>query len=157
MNNPPARKPVGLYIGLAVVVIFVIAGIGFVVFINNFLKSDEGKRMMSGIMATDRVEKVVPELRSAIQAYVKAKGDFPASVDELTAYGLSAEHLKVTKELLTYTKPAKDAPPDTIILDSGKMDFIKGASMRIQITKGGEAYQITRTPMGKGSPGVPTN
>jgi len=149
MNNAPAKKPIGLYIGLAVVVIFVIAGIAFVIFINNFLKSPQGKKMMSGIMTTERVENLVPDLNAALSAYVKAKGDYPADIDDLSKFGLSDEKVATTKELLKYTKPAKDAPPETVILDSGKMEFIKGADMRIQVTKNGDAYQMTRTPLGR--------
>jgi hypothetical protein len=154
MTNPPARKPIGLYIGLTVVAIFVIAGIAFVVFIKNFLDSDEGKRMMGEIMAAERVEGVVPELSTALQKYQAAKGTFPDTIDELSSYGLSNEGLSTTKELLKYTKPAKDAPEDTVIFDSGKRDFIKGSSMQIQITKGGDAYQITRTPLNQRNPKV---
>lgn len=148
MQNPP-KKPVGLYIGIALIAIVVIAGIAFLTFIMRFMNSEEGQRMKETIFASQRIEAIIPNLTDALRSYEQANNRFPDSLEELGKYGATGETLTTAKEMMEYRKPPLDSPPETVILTTKSMDFIKGANMRVEITKDLQAYQITRAPLGQ--------
>jgi hypothetical protein len=143
----PRRSRVGCYIGVAVLVIFVVGAIVAVKFFRDFLNSDEGKRMVSAIQTQESFEEILPEVLGAFQAYENEKGAFPATLTELEAYGAPKASLDTVKEKMKYTPPAKDADENTVVLDSGAMDFIKGGSMRMQVTKNLKVYSVLRNPL----------
>ncbi|MBA3724925.1 MAG: hypothetical protein H0W86_00385 [Armatimonadetes bacterium] len=152
--QPVRKSRVGLYIALIAIALIVIAGIAIVVVVTNFLKSPEGQRLQSAIGKTERLEDAMPNLVQAFQRHNAEKGDFPATVEVLTAYGLTAGNLETINGEMKYTKPAKDAPPETVILDSGTMDFIQKSEVRVQVTKDLNAFKLTKSPIGKGKGSV---
>jgi hypothetical protein len=147
MIEQPRKSRVGLYIALAIIAVFVIGGIALTVMISNFLKSPEGKRLAQGITATAKMEEIMPNLIESLESYKAKKGGFPDSMDELKDYGANPGTIAAAKDM-TYTKPAADAPDDTVILER-KMDFMQGSEMRVQVTKGLQARQVTIAPMGR--------
>ena len=148
MEQAPRKSKVGLIIVLVIIGLVVAGGIAFMVIVSNFLKSAEGHKLFSGISKTVQIESVLPHIEKAFETYEAQKGDFPNSLDELTAYGATEKDLATIKQSLKYTKPAKNAPDDTVIMDSGKIDFFQGGEMRIQVTKNLKAWQVQRTPLG---------
>jgi hypothetical protein len=81
--------------------------------------------------------------------YESRNGELPESLSQLADYGVSKEALNQAESALTYTRPDKDAPPDTVILQTKQMDFIEGATMKIEVTKDLNARQITTAPLNR--------
>ncbi len=148
MEQAPRKSKVGLIIVLVIIGLVVAGGIGLMVIVSSFLRSDEGHKLMGGISTTARVGGALPSIQRAFEAYAAAKnGDFPKTLDELKAYGANGKDLETVKQSMKYTKPPAGAPDDTVILDSGKIDFVENAEMRIQMTKNLKAWQMQRTPL----------
>lgn len=147
MQPVQRRNNACLIIALVMIGLIVIGAIGFTIFIRNFLNSPEGMRMKAAIGTSQRLETALPNVVDALEKYTNEKKAWPESLDEVATYGATAESLSVVKELMKYKKPANDAPDDTVILDSGKLDFIRGSEMHVQVTKDFKSYQITKAPL----------
>jgi len=140
------KKSPWVWISLGCIGIVAILGVILIAFTVNFLKSPEGKKLTSGIARTKELANALPEVAGGFQKYVTEKGDFPDSLDDLQGY-IGPGAFQTVKDQMTYTKPAKDAPPETIILTTGMDDFIKGAKLGIVMQKNGEFFQMQKTPL----------
>ena len=89
-----------------------IVGIVLIVATKNFLASEDGKNLMAGIERSESLARSLPIASDGFQKYLTEKGDFPADLDGLKGYVDDATLQKIKTEM-TYTKPAKDAPPET--------------------------------------------
>jgi hypothetical protein len=83
-----------------------------------------------------------------MEKYVAEKGDFPATLDELAGY-VDAEELEKIKAEMTYTQPAKDAPPETVVLTTGMLEFMQGSKQEIFLQKDFGFFQATKQPLRK--------
>jgi hypothetical protein len=142
------KKSPWIWISLGCIGLVAILGIVLIVFTMNFLRSDEGKQFTSGIQRTQTLARSLPEISAGMEKYVAEKGDFPATLDELAGY-VGAEELEKIKAEMTYTKPAKDAPPETVVLTTGMLEFMQGSKQEIFLQKDFEFFQATKQPLRK--------
>ena len=147
-NEPMTQKKRGPWIWIALGCIGLLAIVFVVGFIltRNFLSSDDGKSLMAGIKRTESMSASLPVAADGFEKYVSEKGDFPPTLDDLKGY-IDATTLEKIKTEMTYIKPAKDAPPDTVILTTGTDPFMQGSFMEIRLEKDFKPYQITKQPL----------
>jgi hypothetical protein len=140
------KKSPWVWVSLGCITIVAVLGIIMIVTAANFLKSPEGKKMMAGIDRTQNLARTLPEVAAGFEKYAGEKGDFPQDLDGLKGYVSDTTLDKVKKEM-KYTKPAKDAPAETVILTTGSIDFMREAKQEIVLQKNLEFYQITKSPL----------
>lgn len=146
MQRAPRPSRTGLYIAIIVVALVVIGGIVMLALVVRFLNSEGGKSLREMISTTEKATNVLPPVLDALETYQRTKGDFPDNLDALSAYGAPEGALREVKAMMQYTKPAKDAPPDTVIMQSPVSSFMDG-HMRIQVTKDLQVVQVTISPL----------
>lgn len=149
MEQAPKKSRVGLYILLAVIGVIVAGGIAFLVLISNYMNSPEGKKLISGVSKTIEVTTAVVPVVDALRSYVRTKGDFPKSLDELSQFGASPGDIDTVKAVSVYKKPAKNAPDDTVVLKTNRTEFMQEAVTYIEVTKDLQARQVQVTPLEK--------
>jgi hypothetical protein len=143
---PVKKKSPWIWVSLGCIGIVAILGVILIVATRNFLSSDEGKQFMAGMDRTQDYKEVLPIVASGMQKYVTEKGDFPENLDALSGYVESVTLAKVKKEM-KYTKPAKDAPAETVVLTTGEHNLIKGSTQEIVLTKDFQMRQRMDTPL----------
>lgn len=143
---PVKKKNPWIWVSLGCFGIVAILGIFAIVMTTRFLGSPEGKQFTSAMERTQSLETPVKETAAGLQKYVTEKGDFPATLDDLKGYVGDSSLAKV-KEEMKYTKPAKDAPGDTVVLTTGYYEFMRGAKQKIEILKNFEHFSDTRAPL----------
>ena len=140
------KKSPWVWVSLGCITIVAVLGIIMIVTAANFLKSPEGKKMMAGIDRTQDLARVLPEIASGFEKHNQEKGDFPNDIDGLKGYVSDATLAKIKQEM-KYTKPAKDAPPTTVVLTTGSVDFMRNATQEIVLQKDMQYFQITKSPL----------
>lgn len=143
---PVKKKSPWIWISLGCIGIVAILGVIVIVFTMRFLGSPEGKQFTSGLQRTQTLASALPTIAEGMEKFVTEKGDYPASLDDLQSY-VDADTLQTVKKEMKYKKPAKDAPPDTVILTTGMVDFMQGSQQEILVQKDFEFYQVTKAPM----------
>ena len=147
-NEPMTQKKRSpwIWVSLGCIGIIAIIGILLIVFTRNFLASDDGKSLMAGIQRSESMARSLPIAAEGFQKYMTEKGDYPATLDDLKGYVDDATLQKIKGEM-TYKKPAKDAPEDTVIMTTGMKPFMQGSYMEVRLEKDLRPYQITKQPL----------
>src|SRR5687768_5625177 len=135
-----------IWVSLGCIGLIAIAGVLLIVFTRNFLASEDGKNLMAGIKRTESLARSLPTVSDGFQKYVTDKSDFPPNLDALKGY-VDEATLGEIKTEMKYSKPAKNAPPETIVLTTGTHGFMQGASMEIVMQKDFKYYQVTKQPL----------
>jgi hypothetical protein len=143
---PKKKKSPWLWVSLGCITIVAVLGIIMIVTAANFLKSPEGKKMMAGIDRTQDLARVLPDVASGFEKHNAEKGDFPKDLDGLKGY-VTETTLQKIKDEMKYTKPAKDAPPTTVVLTTGSVDFMRNTTQEIVLQKNLEYFQLTKAPL----------
>ena len=148
MSQAPMKRSPWVWVSLGCIGIVAILGIIVIVFTSRLLKSPEFQSMKSAMEKTESLSTVVAEASAGLEKYVTEKGDFPANVDQLKGYMPDISLGRIKTEM-KYTKPAKDAPPETIVLTTGVFDLMSGATQEIIVQKDFKFLQLTRSPLEK--------
>ena len=148
MGQPQMKRSPWVWVSLGCIGIVAILGIIVIVFTSRLLKSPEFQSMKSAMEKTESLAPSVREAATGLQKYVSEKGDFPENVDQLKGYMPDISLGRIKTEM-KYLKPAKNAPPETIVMTTGSFDLMSGATQEIVIQKDFKYMQLTRSPLEK--------
>lgn len=141
-----ASSRVWLWVGVGCAVILVLGVIAVGVTISNVLRNPEVKSFVSSLSEMEKLERLAPVVKEAMEKYRAEKRDFPPNLEALAPY-LSEEEMKSLKEGFTYSKPAPDAPSEQVILRSREFAMPGGGEMQIVIQKDLKAFSLTKSPL----------
>lgn len=126
--------------------ILILGVIALGVTISNVLKNPEVKSFVGSLSEMERLQRLAPVVKAAMEKYRAEKRDFPPNLQALAPY-LSQEEMKALDEGFTYSKPAPDAPSDQVILRSRKFTVPGGGEMEIVIQNDLKAFSVTKSPL----------
>lgn len=147
MSKPQGTK-IALIITLSILGLIIIGVIVVVVMVANFMRSEDGRKMTSTISNLSQAEVVSPELCKLVKQ-CQASGKWPETLEDLTATS-SEDTKRIAKALFKYTKPDKDAKPETVVLRTETWEMIQGITNHVEITVSGDARVIQVTPIKDG-------
>lgn len=147
MSYAPTPSRVGLYVAIAIIVLFVLGAIGTLVFFANVMKNPEFRGAIKTVSELASAEQALEPVTAALRQYVAQKNTFPKSLDELGAYGLTQQQITETSNLFEYRQPAPNAPDDTPVLKSRVANLLGQSSTYVELTKSLEARSVSITPI----------
>jgi hypothetical protein len=141
-----ASSRVWLWVGVGCAATLILGVIVVGVILSNVLRNPEVKSFVSSLSEMERLERLAPVVKEAMEKYRAENRDFPPNLEALAPY-ISEEEMKALNEGFTYSKPEPDAPGDQVILRSREFAMPGGGEMQIVIQKDLEAFSVTKSPL----------